>query len=175
LDASIFISGESSYDPTIPVMPAEVVKLLARCFLPRPEEHPATMLEVATALQEIYERELGHLYPRQASKAADALADSLNNRALSLFDLGKIEEAKQVWQQALQADPHHAEATYNQGITLWRQGRLTDDVLVRQIGRDAGHPRRTVAAQLSAGPGADGARRWGHGAVAAEGNSPASS
>ena len=120
-------------DPVIPAMPAAVVKLLARCFQPRPQDRPATMLEVATSLQEIYERELGYSYPRQAPKAADALADSLNNRALSLYDLGRIEEAKQVWQQALQADPHHVEATYNQGITLWRQGVLTDDVLVRQL------------------------------------------
>ncbi len=127
------LACHETQDPVIPAMPAAVVKLLARCFQPRPQDRPVTMLEVATVLQEIYKQELEHPYPRQASKAADALADSLNNRALSLYDLGKIEEAKQVWQQALQADPHHVEATYNQGITLWRQGRLTDDVLVRRL------------------------------------------
>ena len=127
------LACHETQDPVIPAMPAAVVKLLARCFQPRPQDRPATMLEVATSLQEIYERELGYSYPRQAPKAADALVDSLNNRALSLYDLGRVEEAKQVWQQALQADPHHVEATYNRGITLWRQGRLTDDVLVRQL------------------------------------------
>jgi WD40 repeat protein/serine/threonine protein kinase len=127
------LACHETQDPVIPAMPAAVGKLLARCFQPRPQDRPATMLEVATVLQEIYERELEHPYPRQAPKVADALADNLNNRALSLYDLGKIEEAKQVWQQALQADPHHIEATYNQGITLWRQGRLTDNALVRQL------------------------------------------
>jgi WD40 repeat protein/serine/threonine protein kinase len=127
------LACHEAQDPALPAMPAAVVKLLARCFQPCPQDRPATMLEVATVLQEIYERELEHPYPRQTPKAADALADSLNNRALSLYDLGKIEEAKQVWQQALQVDPHHVEATYNQGPVLWRQGMLTDDVLVRQL------------------------------------------
>ncbi|WP_236601133.1 ATP-dependent Clp protease proteolytic subunit [Ktedonobacter sp. SOSP1-52] len=126
----------SSYEPqdtAIPPLPAELVTLLARCFASRPEDRPATMLEVATTLQEIYAHEMGRAYPREAPQAAKLQADSLNNRALSLYDLGKIEEAKQIWEQALQIDPQHLETTYNRGIILWRQGELTDDRLLLQL------------------------------------------
>ena len=54
------------------------------------------MLEVAIALHTLYARLVGRPYPREVPKAAEALADNLNNRALSLYDLGKAEEAKQV-------------------------------------------------------------------------------
>ncbi|WP_052567882.1 protein kinase domain-containing protein [Ktedonobacter racemifer] len=127
------LARHQAQDPAIPLMPAEVVQLLARCFALRPEERPATMREVATTLQTIYARLLGQSYRRDVPRPVEVQADSLNNRALSLFDLGKVQEAQQVWEQALQVDPQHLEATYNRGITLWRHAELTDDILVQQL------------------------------------------
>ncbi|EFH80094.1 protein kinase domain-containing protein [Ktedonobacter racemifer] len=126
----------SSYEPqdtAIPPIPAEFVKLLARCFESRPEARPATMLEVASILQEIYAREIGQVYPREAPQAASMQADTLNNRALSLYDLGKVEQAMQVWEQALHVHPQHLETTYNRGIALWRQGAMADETLIHQM------------------------------------------
>ena len=37
-----------------------------------------------------------------------------------------------IW-QALHADPHHPEATYNRGLLFWRSGHITDDELVGQL------------------------------------------
>jgi serine/threonine protein kinase len=128
------LASHEGQDPAIPQVPAEVVKLLARCFQQWPEGRPATMLDVATELQTIYARLVGRPYPREAPKPVQVLADSLNNRALSLLDLGKVEEAKQVWEQALQADPQHLETTYNRGVVLWRRGELTDEALVQHLG-----------------------------------------
>ena len=126
----------ASYEPqeaAIPPIPAELVKLLARCFEARPEDRPATMLEVATTLQEIYARETGQAYPREMPQAARMQADTLNNRALSLYDLGRVEAALQIWEQALQIDPQHLETTYNQGVVLWRRGEITDETLVHRL------------------------------------------
>ncbi|MBO0790916.1 MAG: protein kinase, partial [Ktedonobacteraceae bacterium] len=126
----------ASYQPedtNIPPLPAPLAKLLAHCFKLQPEERPFTMLEVAMALQEIYAREIGQAYRREMPQPAKRQADSLNNLALSLYDLGKVEEAKHIWTQAMQADPHHLETMYNRGIVLWRQGEITDDVLIRQL------------------------------------------
>jgi tetratricopeptide (TPR) repeat protein len=89
----------------------------------------------AEALLEIYAHETGHSYLRKTPRPAETLADSLNNRALSLFDLGKIEEAKRVWEQALKVDPLHLETNYNWRVVLWRQGELASDVLVPQLER----------------------------------------
>ncbi|EFH88145.1 protein kinase domain-containing protein [Ktedonobacter racemifer] len=126
----------SNYDPqdaAIPPLPAKLVTLLARCFESQPKERPATMLEVAITLQAIYAHEIGQTYPREASQAATLQADTLNNRALSLFDLGKVEQAMRVWEQALRADPQHLEANYNRGVVLWRQGKLSDDALIDRL------------------------------------------
>src|SRR5258708_10442471 len=120
-------------DPRIPAMPADLADLLHHCFQQRPNDRPASMAGGAAALLEIYQREGGQPYPRVAPRPVEVLAATLNNRALSLYDLGKIEEAKQVWAQALEADVQHPEATYNQGLVLWRQAQLTDDVLVDRL------------------------------------------
>ena len=127
------LASYEAQDPTFPAIPVEIIKLLTQCLQPRPEDRPTTMLEVATELQTIYARLVSQPYTRQAPKVAESRADSLNNRALSLFDLGKVEEALQVWEQGLKAAPHHLETTYNRGVVLWRRGELTDDVLVQQL------------------------------------------
>ncbi|HLZ64298.1 MAG TPA: protein kinase [Ktedonosporobacter sp.] len=121
-------------DEDVPEMPDEVKKLLFHCFQPQPNNRPATMLEIAEVLQKIYADKVGRPYPREIPQPARMLADSLNNRALSLLDLGKIGEAKQEWERALQADPHHLYTIYNRGIVLWRQEELTDVQLAQHMG-----------------------------------------
>jgi serine/threonine protein kinase len=88
------LASHEAQDPAIPPMPAEVVKLLGLCLQHQPEDRPAVMLDVVAELQMIYARLAGQPYPREAPKPAEMVADGLNNRALSLFDLGKVEEAK---------------------------------------------------------------------------------
>jgi WD40 repeat protein len=66
-------------------------------------------------------------------RAADLLADELNNRALSLLDLGRIAEAADAFAAAQEADPRHLEATYNDGLRRWRSGDITDDLLIGRI------------------------------------------
>src|SRR5579885_3046026 len=143
----VLASYDTPDDAAIPPMPKEMMLLLARCFEPAPENRPANMLNVATELQAIYAREIGRPYPRKMPQMAEMLADSLNNRALSLANLGKIAESQQLWEQALQADPRHLETTYNQGVLRWRRGEITDDALLRQleIVRNAHNPRWQVS------------------------------
>jgi WD40 repeat protein/serine/threonine protein kinase len=120
-------------DSAIPEMPHELADLLFLCFQPLPNNRPATMLEIAEVLQKIYADRVGQPYPREIPQPARMLADSLNNRALSLLDLGKVEEARQVWEEALHIDPHHLYAAYNHGIVLWRRGELRDNQLIQQL------------------------------------------
>jgi WD40 repeat protein/serine/threonine protein kinase len=120
-------------------MPRLVTELLQHCFRPDPNERPHDLLTVARELQGIYQQETGKIYPRQEPQTINNAADSLNNRAVSLFDLGKQEEALQVWEQALQVQPHHLEATYNRGLILWRSAVIDDSALLRALetARDA--------------------------------------
>src|SRR5579885_2266995 len=71
-------------DPAIPVMPPEVVKLLNRCFYPKPEKRPETILEVANELQAIYVQRVGRAYPRKNPPLAALNADMLMVQGIAL-------------------------------------------------------------------------------------------
>ena len=101
------LAGHEAQDPAIPLMPAEVVKLLAHCFRPQPEDRPATMLEVARVLQTLYARLVGQPYPREAPKPAEALADS-----------GRLDQAMNTIEAALELG--RSNGTYFQLAELLR-------------------------------------------------------
>lgn len=116
-----------------PPLPQSVAELLWVCLREDPERRPRTMLDVANALKVIYQQEMGEAYPRPEPETGKDIADSLNNRAVSLLDLGQIEEAMHLWDRALEVNPLHPESTYNRGLILWRACRITDDILVKDL------------------------------------------
>ncbi len=120
-----YLSGELE-DAAITQMPASLADLLEQCFEHDPAARPVSMDAVAAHLIEIYTAETGQPYPRQKPNPAELRADSLNNRALSLLDLGQPQEAARCWQQALQVDPHHLDTVYNYNLHRWRFGQQTD-------------------------------------------------
>jgi WD40 repeat protein/serine/threonine protein kinase len=123
----------SVQDPRIPKMPPGVVELLELCFQRRPEDRPRSLLEVATPLRGLYKQLTGQPHPRELPRPAELLADSLNNRAVSLTDLGKQAAAEKCWERALRADPQHAESNFNLGLIQRRDGRTDDLAFVRRL------------------------------------------
>jgi WD40 repeat protein/serine/threonine protein kinase len=119
-------------DPDIPALSEALADLLERCLRPDPGERPS-MNEVAHELEMIYEQEAGAPYPNPTAEDTRLLAGELSNRALSMLDLGRPEEAESLWDQALAQDRHHPQATYDHGVYLWRAGRVTDAELVRRL------------------------------------------
>jgi WD40 repeat protein len=131
------------------VLPEAVADLLARCFRERPDERPHDLAEVAATLRSAWEAAAGRPYPRQEPKGGPGSADALNNRAVSLVDLGRAAEAAALWQRALSAEAQHVEATYNAGLAAWLDARLTDDELLRRMTEScASHATRARAQQL---------------------------
>jgi WD40 repeat protein len=120
-------------DERLPKIPIKLVELLRHCFQPEPENRPRNMLEIATALREMHPKVTGRPYRRERPEPAESLADSLNDRAVSLFELGKRKDAEQKWAEALQTDPQHLEAAYNLGLDRWRAARITDFDLIQTI------------------------------------------
>jgi WD40 repeat protein/serine/threonine protein kinase len=127
-----YLQGEET-ERSVPKLPAQLAELLRHCFEENPEARPRDFGVVVATLREIYEQQTGQAHARVEPRAAELLADGLNNQAVSLLDLGRREEAEKLFERALKADPHHLEATYNRGLLLWRSGRMTDDVVVRQL------------------------------------------
>ncbi len=122
---------ESRHDNSIVRPPSAVVDILLRCFASDPENRPSDINEVAQVLVDTHREMTGRAFRRIASDRGLATADSLNNRALSLLDLGKLPEAMAMWNEALELQPHHPESTYNHGLTQWRSGSLTDAGFVK--------------------------------------------
>ena len=116
-----------------PPLPQSVAELLWVCLREDSERRPRTMLDVANTLKAIYQQETGEVYPRPEPETGKDIADSLNNRAVSLLDLGQVEEAMHLWDKALEVNPLHPESTYNRGLILWRACRITDDILVKDL------------------------------------------
>jgi serine/threonine protein kinase len=119
---------------TRPTMPAGLADLLRRCFREGPADRPANVVEIVAALREVYRQAVGHDYPRLTPRPAQALADGLNNRAVSLIDLGKQAEAEGLWREALKIDPRHLESSANLGLLQWRAGQLAGEALLQRLG-----------------------------------------
>jgi WD40 repeat protein/serine/threonine protein kinase len=120
-------------DTESPEMPVALAALLGQCLHVDPARRPRSMGEVADDLRQIYRQETGSDHQRHLPIRTDTRADELNNRALSLLDLGRTDEALWMWDEALVLKPQHVEATYNGGLTRWRSGRITDSELIRTL------------------------------------------
>ena len=120
-------------DAGIPRMPEGLVDLLRQCFQRKADGLQNDMASIVTTLKEIYKAVVGEDYVRLEPLTAELLADSLNNQAVSLIDLGKQREAETIWQKALQTSPHHVQSTYNRGLLRWRSGLTTDEELLQTL------------------------------------------
>ena len=110
-------------------LPSAVSRLLRACFADDPGQRP-TALDVAAQLIDSYPEVAGTAYPRSQPKAARLLADGLSNQALSMLDLGRTEEAEELFRGAMTADPYHLPAVYNRGLHQWRTGlSMGEDVV----------------------------------------------
>jgi predicted Zn finger-like uncharacterized protein len=127
-----YLAGEPP-DPRLPRMPGMLAELLGQCFQRDPNARPKDLIQIVAVLRKVYRQVAGSPFPREAPHAAEALADSLNNRAVSLLDLNKRTEAETLWEQAVAADPNHPESTYNLGLSRWHAGKMTDEALLQKL------------------------------------------
>ncbi len=128
-----WIAVHGPRDQNVPRIPTEIRDLLRKCFQPKPEDRPESMAQVADELIGIYKHVSGETYPREAPKSSALSCDVLNNRAVSLLDLGRETEAQALWTQVLEKDPDHLEARYNVKLNQWRHGMLTDADLLEHL------------------------------------------
>ncbi|MCW8962633.1 MAG: protein kinase, partial [Gammaproteobacteria bacterium] len=124
-------SGASRSD--IPAMPDDMAELLKQCFQEDPQQRPHNLELVSERLAESYRAVAGKPYGRVQATAGRNTADSLNNRAISMLDLGREQDALATWKQALGVEPYHPESTYNHGLTLWQQQLADDEPLINSL------------------------------------------
>ncbi|MEO5378523.1 MAG: protein kinase [Magnetococcus sp. DMHC-6] len=120
--------GLRARDTRIPPMPEKLADILTASFQIDPKARPSHLGDLADDLANLYEKILEQPFPRPVPKLGRAQAESLNNRAVSLLDLGREEEAGKLWDQALTLHPNHPDSTYNSGLNKWRQVKIPDDL-----------------------------------------------
>jgi WD40 repeat protein/serine/threonine protein kinase len=126
-----------------PGFPASLDAFVATCLAKDPARRFQTCRQARLSLAEVFRVVTGQPYPRKEGNEIDRVADGANNRAVSLMDLGRQEEALAAWSEALEADPLHLEATFNRGLVRWRSGQGDDQALLEAldgIGRQLSDP-----------------------------------
>lgn len=120
--------GTSSWEPVKlrEDIPVEVADLLKRCVALKKENRYSSFTELRDELTRIYQVLFQITPPHATIKVTEMRADVMNNRGVSYWHLGQIEQARQCWEEALQVDPQHLELNVNIGQLLLDKNELTD-------------------------------------------------
>ncbi|MHB2016328.1 MAG: protein kinase domain-containing protein [Candidatus Xenobia bacterium] len=120
------LSGDKKCD-----VPAPLTDLVKRCVADLPTDRPVSLKKVREELRDIYRQAVGRDWNRPEPDVSKA--DSLNNRALAMLDLGRPEEAEKLLDNALAIDPEHLYATYNNGLLQLRGNRIDWETVQSQM------------------------------------------
>lgn len=123
----------NSNDSRLPTMPTALADLLRHCLQFRIEDRPSGMSEIVSRLDAIFADIHPSAEVEEYPRAARLQADNFNNQAISFNDLGRYDQADELWQKALSDVPHHPAATYNLGLQRWRAGALPATEFLRQL------------------------------------------
>ena len=110
-------------------------------------------------LEAAFAQEVGIPYDRPAPKAAADTSDSLNNKALSFLDLGRMDDAERLWGEAIRIDNSNFRCHYNLAVALWKANRISAASLRQRIENqkeDSGLYARAEADTRFAVPRSDG-------------------
>ncbi|PJB24566.1 MAG: hypothetical protein CO113_13175 [Elusimicrobia bacterium CG_4_9_14_3_um_filter_62_55] len=114
-------------------LPTALSAMLMRCMEKTPERRPKNFREISDVLLAAYAEVSGKSYPLQDLGEIVERASDVNNRALSMLDLGRVKPAVRLLQRALEIDPSHPEAVYNLASLRWVRGEIDDVQAVRAV------------------------------------------
>lgn len=109
--------------PGLPQMPSQVADLLDQCFELDPKKRPVGS-ELAEALDGIHQELFGESIDFLECGAAELAADSVNNRAMSLIQTARIDEACALLDSLVRSRPDHFEGNINYGLIMVARGIL---------------------------------------------------
>ncbi len=121
--------------PFIPAVafPPVLVNLLKKCVAYDREDRFSDFASIRKVLNEAHKALFGVSSPYAELDNIDLRADSLNNRAVSLFELRKTKEAYACLNQALEINDLLPEAIHNRLVYKWRQGSTSPARILRHI------------------------------------------
>lgn len=122
---SLLIQQAQSEPPRLQAdVPDSLTDLIMNCLARRPEQRPQSAQLLREKLAACYQDVTGQAYPRETPQASTERAATMNNRAASLYLLGKDEKALEVWKEASKVDGRHQESLYNRMRCEWEKDKI---------------------------------------------------
>jgi serine/threonine protein kinase len=109
-----------------------IAKLLSACLSLDPSRRPNAQ-ECSQRLIGIYDSYFTDKYEKEYAKKEYLTSGSLNNRGLSMLDLGREEAAVNHFKEALKKDASNIQCRYNLLLTEWREGKISDENVICKI------------------------------------------
>lgn len=116
-----------------PDLPRSLAEIIMTCLEKKPENRYPSFVDVCLALESAFRAAWPGREPRPRPNLVGLKADSLNNQAVSLFDLGREQDARRLLEDAHSANPEHLEAVYNLHSLKWSKGEISDMEVVRRL------------------------------------------
>jgi serine/threonine protein kinase len=110
--------------PGLPQMPRILADLLAQCFISEQTKRLSSCKKLAEDLDAIHLQLFGEPIEFLEYGTAELALDSMNNRAVSLIETGRVGEATALLNQILRSRHDHFEGTFNHGLLMVVQGDL---------------------------------------------------
>lgn len=104
--------------------PKALNDLLWKCLEKSSADRYSSFKEIEMELLDIYREITRGDYPRKRPDPLKLRSDALNNKAVSLLDLGYDEDAERYWKEALEADTSHLASKFNHGYYLWHKAKI---------------------------------------------------
>jgi len=112
---------------------ASLKEILIKSVAFSPDDRYADFAEMREALNKAYAEAFNTPCPYAEFSNINLKADSLNNRAVSLFELGANSEAASCLAKTLEINDTLPEAVYNMILLKWRSGKVKPARILRQI------------------------------------------
>jgi serine/threonine protein kinase len=123
--------GSKTY--RIPAMPASFAALLQDCFQFSVDARIADFNAIAASVCDCYHEIFNEPCPAGKADLELISADSLNNRAVSRYDLGDLSEVHRLLDDALTVDPLHPEANFNSALLAFQANGQFSHVFLEQL------------------------------------------
>ncbi len=108
-------------------------EILQKSIAYNPDHRYASFAELRQALNDAYAAAFNTACPYAELSNIDLRADSMNNRGVSLFELGNRAEAEECLARTLEINDMLPEAVYNMILLKWRSGKVRPARVLRQI------------------------------------------
>ncbi|HEX7407464.1 MAG TPA: protein kinase [Candidatus Binatia bacterium] len=105
--------------------------LSQRCVAWDAASRPSDVAEIRDQLSTIYAMLFRETPVSRLPESTEA--DRLNAAAVNSLYSGRLADAEQAWEAALELDPGHLDSLFNRAVAHWRQGTITDEALTQHL------------------------------------------